>query len=82
VTVQGDQLVRVLGPRWETMRYGQLADRAIALERAAGFARTLARYVIETETNTAGEALTRLHASRADAEEWRAIVSGNGSAAE
>jgi len=36
VTAQGDQLACVLGPGWETMRYGQLADRAIALERASG----------------------------------------------
>ena len=55
VTAEGDQLARVLGPGWEAMRYGQLADRAIALERAAGFARTLARYVVVTETDTAGE---------------------------
>jgi hypothetical protein len=44
------------------MRYGQLADRAHKLEQAATFARTLARYVVETETNTVGEALERLQA--------------------
>jgi len=62
VTAQGDQLARVLGPDWEAVRHGQVVDRAIAPERAANFARTLARYVVDTETNTAGEALERLQA--------------------
>jgi hypothetical protein len=72
VAVEADQLSRVLGAGWERMGYGQLAGRARSLEQAAGFVRTLARYVVETDARTAGEALTRLQASRlADAEEWR-----------
>ena len=61
-----DQLERILGQDWEQMRYGQLADRAHALEQAAGFAQTLARYVAELEVETAGEALERLQVSRSN----------------
>lgn len=66
----GDPLVRLLGPGWPQMSYGQLADRAYTLERAAGFARTLVRYMAEVDADTAGDAVARLQASRAD-EEWR-----------
>ena len=70
--VADDPLARLLGPGWERLRWGQLAARAHRHELAAGFIPTLAAYMLETETWTAAEALTRLHASRlADAEEWR-----------
>ena len=75
--VEVDQLSRILGAGWERMGYGQLAGRARSLEQAAGFARKLAGYMAETEARTAGEALTRLQASRlADAEEWRDAALG------
>jgi hypothetical protein len=60
-----DQLARILGPEWQTMRYGKLADRAHQLKQAASFTRTLARYMGETEAETAGEALERLQAANA-----------------
>jgi hypothetical protein len=47
------------------MSYRTFFDRANELERAAGFARTLARYVAETEASTAGEAVARLQAANA-----------------
>lgn len=80
MTAQGDQLARVLGPGWQTMRYSQLDAHAHTLEQAATFTRTLADYIIETGGGTAGAALERLLASRADAEEWRALHNGSGSA--
>jgi hypothetical protein len=58
--VSQNQLANVLGPAWQSMGYGALADRAQQLERAAGFARTLARYIADTDAGTAGEALARL----------------------
>jgi hypothetical protein len=45
------------------MGYGTLVARARQLERAASFARTLARYMDEADTVTAGQALDRLQAS-------------------
>jgi hypothetical protein len=39
---------RVLGPTWQSMGYGTLADRVLQLERAARFARTLTRYMADT----------------------------------
>jgi hypothetical protein len=65
VAVQGDQFSRVLGPAWQSTFYGPLADRAQQLERAARFARTLTRYMADTEAETAGEALARLQAANA-----------------
>jgi hypothetical protein len=59
VTSQGDQLARVLGPGWQTMRYSQVADRAPELERAADLALRLARDLVDMH-ETAGEALGRL----------------------
>jgi hypothetical protein len=47
------------------MGYGTLTDRAQHLERSAGFARRLAHYMVETDTDTAGEALERLQAATA-----------------
>ena len=74
MAVEADQLSRLLGPGWERLGWGQLAARASGFERAAGFIRTLTAYMAETDAQTAGEALTRLHASRlADAEEWRQV---------
>jgi hypothetical protein len=65
VTVNGDQLARVLGPGWQTMRYSQIADRAHELEKAADLALRLARYIVDMD-ETAGEAVARLQASRPD----------------
>ena len=74
MAVEVDQLARVLGPGWETLRYTQLADRARGLEQPARFVRALLAFMIETDSWTAGEALERLRASRlADAEEWRNV---------
>jgi hypothetical protein len=42
-----EQLARVLGPDWQTLRGSQLADRAHRLEQAASFANTLVRYMAE-----------------------------------
>jgi|SRR5581483_3066822 len=64
------------------MRYGQLADRAHALEQAATFARTLSRYVVELDVDTAGKALERLKASQADAEDRRAKAESHGATLE
>ena len=46
----------MLGPGWETLNGWKLLDRAREYERAAGFARTLARYM-DGRHATAGEAL-------------------------
>jgi len=63
--VAEDQIERVLGPAWQHMAYGTLADRASQLEREARFARTLTHYMADTDSETAGEALARLQASNA-----------------
>jgi hypothetical protein len=65
LAVQADPLARLLGPAWQSMGYGTLADRAQQLERAARFARTLTRYMGEIEVETAGEALEQLKAANA-----------------
>jgi hypothetical protein len=59
LAVQADPLARLLGPAWQSMGYGTLADRA------ARFARTLTRYMGEIEVETAGEALEQLKAANA-----------------
>jgi hypothetical protein len=56
---------RVLGPGWPSLHYSELQDRAQQHEQAASFARTLAHYMVDTETDTAGEALERLQAATA-----------------
>jgi hypothetical protein len=66
-----DQLARVLGPDWQGLRYSQLFAQANGLERTVSFTRLLGRYMVETATETAGEALARLQASQGDPEEWR-----------
>jgi hypothetical protein len=55
-----EQLARVLGPDWQGLRYSQLFDKANGLERTVSFTRLLGRYMLETATETAGEALERL----------------------
>jgi hypothetical protein len=55
-----EQLARVLCPAWKSMGCGTLTDRAQRLERSADFARKLAHYMVDTDTDTAGEALERL----------------------
>jgi hypothetical protein len=60
LAVQADPLARLLGPAWQSMGYGTLADRASQLERAARFTRTLAHYMADTDAETAGEALVRV----------------------
>jgi hypothetical protein len=59
-----DQLARILGPDWQTLRWSQLAERSHALEQAAQLARALGNYMGELEVETAGEALERLQAGR------------------
>jgi hypothetical protein len=54
VAAQADQLARILGLAWQSMGYGTLQTRAQQLEQAAGFARTLARYMGETDAETVG----------------------------
>ena len=44
------------------MSFGELNARAYALEAAAGFTRTLLRYMDETASETPGEALAALAA--------------------
>jgi hypothetical protein len=70
VAAQGDQLARVLGPEWQALRYSQLLDKACRLEQTVSFTRLLGRYMLETATETAGEALARLQATQGDAAEW------------
>jgi hypothetical protein len=65
LAAQADPLARLLGPAWQSMGYGTLADRAQQLERAARFARTLTRYMADTDSETAGEALERVQAANA-----------------
>ena len=48
------------------MSYGQLSAQAHSLETAAGFTRTLMRYMAETGTKTAGEAFAALAARNAN----------------
>jgi len=55
------------------MGYGTLAARAEQLTREAGFARTLARYMADTEAETAGEALEVLAERRADWPKWETV---------
>lgn len=45
------------------MGYGTLTDRVRHLERSADFARKLAHYMADTDSETAGEALDRLQAA-------------------
>jgi hypothetical protein len=71
VAAQVDQLARVLGPDWQGLRFSQLAARAHSLEQAAQLNRALAAYMVETATETAGEALARLQPAQDDDEEWR-----------
>jgi len=58
------------------MGYGTLTDRAQHLERSAGFAQTFARYMVETDTDTADEALARVVGVSCD------VVTGRTQAAE
>jgi hypothetical protein len=71
LAAQADPIARLLGPAWQSMGYGTLADRAQQLEQAAHFARTLTRHMADVEAETAGEALARLQAShRLQQAEW------------
>jgi hypothetical protein len=58
-----DRIAQALGPDWPALRFTQLYDRAYELERAARLNRTLAAYMVETATETAGEAIARLQAA-------------------
>jgi hypothetical protein len=49
VALNGDQLVRVLGPGRQQMTCGQLFDRAHGLERSATFALRFARVACEAK---------------------------------
>jgi hypothetical protein len=69
-----EQLARVLGPDWQALRYSQLFDQACRLERTVSFTRLLGRYMLETATETAGEALARLQAAQGDAAEWQHVT--------
>ena len=73
LAAQADPLARLLGPAWQSMGYGTLAARAEQLTREAGFARTLARYMADTEAETAGEALEVLAERRADWPKWETV---------
>lgn len=54
------QLVRVLGPGWQSMDYTQIAARAQSLGQAARLTRALAAYMDETESATVADALEKL----------------------
>jgi hypothetical protein len=64
--VDASQLERVLGPDWRTMGIERVHARAVTLETAAGFARTLVRYMDDACFDTAGEALKALAARNGD----------------
>jgi len=74
LAVQVDPLARLLGLPGRAWATGRSPLRAEQLTRKAGFARTLARYMADTEAEMAGEALEVLAERRADSAEWETAL--------